>query len=179
MRHSQECERDDKTNCASASCPLSRVSRCCCFIWHSKPAEASMAAATDDRTRFAGRESIHLRTLLRRRFGFRRYYGEVRMGQTFRFRCTRCGLTSDVSGGPDRGMIAHTQTMWCGECKTLQDVEIGSEFFSEEDSQNARNGNFRCYSCGGISLSEWRAGNPCPDCSGNLRDTGEIVEFWD
>ena len=46
------------------------------------------------------------------------------MGKSYLFECPKCDYRASVSGGPDRGFNAATQTIVCLDCKKLYDVVI-------------------------------------------------------
>jgi len=46
------------------------------------------------------------------------------MGRSYSFECGRCGYTARVSGGPDRGVNLHVQTISCRDCHALYDAVI-------------------------------------------------------
>jgi hypothetical protein len=46
------------------------------------------------------------------------------MGITYLFTCQDCNHTAEVSGGPDRGFVAKTETMKCNDCRDLFDGPV-------------------------------------------------------
>jgi hypothetical protein len=43
------------------------------------------------------------------------------MGRTYLYECPKCGYRARVSGGLDRGLSFHIQTVFCRECGVLYD----------------------------------------------------------
>jgi hypothetical protein len=107
------------------------------------------------------------------------------MGQTLRFRCNSCHYTADVSGGKDRGFITFKETMWCADCRRLQDVVVGrlapaSELDVLKDAEDVlEDVEAKCSSGHLHALRPWTKGEPCPNCGGSLVDSGELHELWD
>ena len=93
------------------------------------------------------------------------------MGSQKTYKCLSCGLTSLVSGGPDRNMSCFTETVWCNDCKLLQDVrskyvknnDLSYEFEVEEVD-------LECYSCKSEDVKPWQIGQPCPACGGIIQE---------
>ena len=54
------------------------------------------------------------------------------MGQLYHFRCRSCAYEAEVSGGPDCGMAARTQTIACSKCQKLYDVVTSEEPWNAE-----------------------------------------------
>ncbi|MFH0799551.1 MAG: hypothetical protein V2A66_05145 [Pseudomonadota bacterium] len=95
------------------------------------------------------------------------------MGVIFEFTCSKCGHSVEVSGGPDCGILAVTETMDCKWCKDLVDVEVGGD--SSDKSRNR----LSCPKCHICSLEPWDAKKmPCPKCGGRMK-RGKETEFWD
>lgn len=46
------------------------------------------------------------------------------MGKSYSYECGRCGYTAKVSGGADRGVNLHVQTISCRDCHALYDAVI-------------------------------------------------------
>lgn len=44
------------------------------------------------------------------------------MGRSYWFECSKCGYRAKVSGGPDRGLHVHIQTIACRDCRQLYDA---------------------------------------------------------
>lgn len=100
------------------------------------------------------------------------------MGAHFRFSCPDCGYSVAVSGGPDVGMMARTETMVCGRCSEVVDVLVGPAFpgaWGDDDDLRARVGT--CPRCGGRDLRAW-TNRRCPKCHGTMVQ-GELEVLWD
>jgi hypothetical protein len=98
------------------------------------------------------------------------------MGHRSQFRCEGCACEATVSGGPDVGMAAATQTISCAKCKQLFDV-VTSE--APWDPQAARLP-LRCprSRTAKHQVTPWAEGDPCPCCGGSMSNTGLVV-MWD
>src|SRR6266850_6130628 len=95
------------------------------------------------------------------------------------FKCTNCGLSAEVSGGDDRGMIVKTRTVYCRTCQTLADVTIG--FYDHPTLERASSDEEnigKCPICRGVELTKWSTGDPCPKCSGSVEKGGQTA-LWD
>ena len=103
------------------------------------------------------------------------------MGTSYEFKCSKCGLSGEVSGRKDRGFYVHTQTVFCSDCRTLVDVAMG---YCDDPThpRRAANGdepNFgKCPGCGGGNIQLWNAGDPCPACGGPVKQ-GMTTALWD
>jgi|SRR6266478_5484119 len=104
------------------------------------------------------------------------------MGQRYLFVCSPCKYEAEVSGGPDRGMVIGTVTMYCGTCRELCDVpsrffqdHMLSESFDEKGFEDIVD---RCPKCGGRELAKWMASDPCPRCGGAM-ERGGPGTLWD
>lgn len=104
------------------------------------------------------------------------------MGCSYEFRCDDCGLSAEVSGGPDRGFYIETRTFWCVDCGILQDITVAKD---QSDSpcpplipQFTKVGAV-CRQCGSNDVAEWHSARPCPKCGGSVTRSEEITEFWD
>ena len=98
------------------------------------------------------------------------------MGTLYRFACSSCDYSAEVSGGADRGFVAQTETKVCTACRSVVDVLVGSydSRIVPADEVN------RCPECEGTDLTLWAASRPCPRCKGTMREDppGPIV-MWD
>ena len=103
------------------------------------------------------------------------------MGHHATYKCKKCGLSATVSGGADRGMRAFTQTIWCGECKVLQDAVT-----RRTDSAYGRKSGawhdvpLRCSQCESEKVQKWQREQPCPACGGQIKvdPKGHLI-MWD
>lgn len=98
------------------------------------------------------------------------------MGQICKFSCDKCGHTTEVSGRPDCGMTAATETMICGACIDLVDVVVGTALNNKYASQGRP---LSCPKCNGSSLEIWdNKASPCPKCGCKLK-RGKTTLMWD
>lgn len=97
------------------------------------------------------------------------------MGAHYEFKCEKCGLAATVSGGPDRGFEAVTDTRFCRPCGEIFDVLIAviPEAAPEDHTHIGC-----CPRCNGTDLMPWKRGEPCPRCGGSVKE-GEMVDLWD
>ena len=105
--------------------------------------------------------------------------GRPAMGSRSTYRCSGCGYAAEVSGEPDGGFMACTRTVYCMDCKSLQDVVTATrkDDIPEDPFKPVRNP--RCASCGSRKIKGWTAGDPCPKCQGRmLRDKQDHI-LWD
>ena len=119
------------------------------------------------------------------------------MGATYKFRCNRCSLTAEVSGGPSGGMTFSTETMWCKTCRSLRDIKVANEEpWSEREGAPPLPTDPslhelakrlyrvrvpvepRCHHCNGTALIQWTRRDPCPLC-GSPVERGELSRLWD
>ena len=101
------------------------------------------------------------------------------MGSLFEFKCKKCGYSTQVSGGRDRGMMAYVETMVCADCKELVDVLVAIEGPDGPVKDPSRAEDYdRCPECRGKSVMSWREGQPCPKCGGPI-SSGEMTVLWD
>lgn len=102
------------------------------------------------------------------------------MGTTFRFRCSRCGLTAEVSGGPDGGFLGRTETVFCRPCGALRDVATTFVDVDEVYGGPPRQGPplHRCGVCGKTDHAPWEENDPCPVCGGSVVNEGMAAQ-WD
>lgn len=104
------------------------------------------------------------------------------MGCSYEFKCNDCGLTAEVSGGPDSGFYIETRTFWCSKCESLQDVTVKKD--QSDSPYPPLTPQFTavtptCHQCNSHGLSEWRSGQPCPKCGGSVSQSEDITVFWD
>jgi hypothetical protein len=99
------------------------------------------------------------------------------MGQHFQFRCESCTYQVEVSGGPDVGRSAATQTIACTKCKSLFDV------VTSKDPGNSDAPTFPLQCPKGRPathrVSPWNGGDPCPRCSAIMTVRREVFTTWD
>jgi Zn finger protein HypA/HybF involved in hydrogenase expression len=100
------------------------------------------------------------------------------MGSSFRFKCNQCHLAGDVSGGEDIGFVIRIRTAFCKDCQSLVDVPV--EYWSEGTGAEKRDESIlhRCPSCESKNVDVWKAGDPCPQCGGEIANTGLVMD-WD
>ncbi len=77
------------------------------------------------------------------------------------YKCKRCGLEAEVSGGPDALFAGNTDTYFCKNCDALSDILEPFITFDERDHKE-------CPDCQSTNLVKWAEGQPCPKCRGNL-----------
>ena len=96
------------------------------------------------------------------------------MGNTFEFKCARCGLTAEVSGGDDAGMAVLTTTIVCKTCHRLYDVVTRDL----DVSKNPEHLPLRCPKSAKHKVNRWESGGPCPKCGNPMINEGGVV-LWD
>ncbi len=105
------------------------------------------------------------------------------MGRSNTFKCSSCGLTAVVSGGPDRGMSFFTETVWCGECRLLQDVTVKKtkvRFQQNVAPKNMIDVRPKCSKCKSENVTIWHKDQACPVCSGKVSvDPNGECDLWD
>jgi ssDNA-binding Zn-finger/Zn-ribbon topoisomerase 1 len=128
------------------------------------------------------------------------------MGAFYSFTCSSCGYEAEVSGGPDCGFEARTETVVCKACLDLFDIVVGSSRDGEPvtagelddfgveglDSpeqapiiepgdcapRRAPKGK-RCPECRSRRLFLWSRADGCPKCgSAVTRGAGRTI-MWD
>jgi hypothetical protein len=101
------------------------------------------------------------------------------MGAWFKFACSSCGYTAEVSGGRDVGMVAVVQTSTCTRCRDLVDVIIGywGTDGATGDAEYDRDLG-KCPKCDGTAVVSWPEGRPCPKC-GDPMEQGGTTALWD
>jgi hypothetical protein len=99
------------------------------------------------------------------------------MGQRFHFRCASCAYEAEVSGGPDCGMAAATQTVACSKCKKLWDVVTSHEPWN----YGVVTIPMKCPKsrASAHKVTAWNRGDPCPQCGGVMRARRDPVLLWD
>lgn len=100
------------------------------------------------------------------------------MGMKCTHRCGKCGHSSLVSGGPDCGFNAVTQTYECLACKTLFDANIGTHY-DEPSAIEERAKTRRCPSCRSRRIRPWNYPARFPVCGSDMERTMEEVILWD
>ena len=101
------------------------------------------------------------------------------MGQHFNWVCTndKCGKTLDeLSGGPDRGFMAFTNTLACKTCGHIADYLINEAENMGGAKSDAPDKQPQCKNCGGDTIPWDRS---CPDCSSPMKDSGTLTSMWD
>jgi rubredoxin len=99
------------------------------------------------------------------------------MGGRYSFTCSRCSYVATVSGGPDRGFLARTETMICRQCHELVDVAVEvrtPRTFPVKWTQKVA----QCPRCDGTEWLEIWQNRRCPKCSAEMRQ-GDLVLLWD
>ena len=100
------------------------------------------------------------------------------MANHYRFVCSGCGLTGDVSGERDRGFFFWTETFYCPKCKILEDVM--QEFTDDpthpvpSNLRHMSNRFGKCHKCGSTDLIPWAKDDPCPNCGSEVMKGGLI-----
>jgi hypothetical protein len=100
------------------------------------------------------------------------------MGDRYEHVCDSCGYRATVSGAPDAGMVAITETMVCSSCRQVVDVLVARHERDGTEPPVAP----RCPRCeaGAGSLRSWRTGGACPRCPGAMSiDPGGAFVMWD
>ena len=105
------------------------------------------------------------------------FWYKTGMGQLFGFQCSACGYAAQVSGGPDTGMTCLTQTVRCGVCCQLLDVEVSDTPWDQLSKKTVRK--IPCPKCGGSTLEPWDHPGPCPRCGRSSLDRGDLILLWD
>lgn len=98
------------------------------------------------------------------------------MGGLYAHTCTLCGLTAEVSGGPDAGLEELTETVSCERCGRLSDRTTHTGGLDAPVPVPPA----ACLHCGAPSdaLTPWTSGDPCPRCRMPL-PAGELTALWD
>ena len=102
------------------------------------------------------------------------------MGAKYRFRCSGCGYSADVCGGPSVGEAVRMETLSCATCAKLLDVVVSEEPWKEPPDPlperlccpRERRTSHR--------TSLWTAPGPCPRCGATITtDDAELILLWD
>ena len=99
------------------------------------------------------------------------------MGQTYEFRCNRCGYTAKVSGGGDAGWNVIIETQVCKACSKVVDVVTGPSPANQDHTGEIAASANKCPRCGGSNLQSW-TDRKCPKCGDRMRK-GDLVLLWD
>jgi DNA-directed RNA polymerase subunit RPC12/RpoP len=99
------------------------------------------------------------------------------MGQSYEFRCIRCGYAANVSGNTDAGLLVLIQTMICKTCSEVVDVVTGSSPGNQESTGELDERVNKCPNCGSGNLQRW-TNRKCPKCGGRMK-RGDLVTLWD
>lgn len=116
---------------------------------------------------------------------------EKLMGDRQQLICSDCGYEATVSGGDDRGIVCHTTTICCEDCRELFDVVTSTELQDDSDSspgvklvcpgvlfdEPAVDGRTRRANPG-HRVRRWTFPGPCPKC-GHDMSTGKYTVQWD
>lgn len=102
------------------------------------------------------------------------------MGRISSYKCFDCGYKVTSSAGPDRGMIAATDTFVCLDCEIVQDILI-KKYRNLDGSPVKEDPSIACGKCGGDKLVKWDSEKkPCPKCGSKMeRDKSGVTIFWD
>jgi DNA-directed RNA polymerase subunit RPC12/RpoP len=102
------------------------------------------------------------------------------MGIKSSYKCPDCGYKVTTSAGPDRGMIAATDTFVCQDCEIVQDILI-KKYRNFDDSSVDENIIISCNKCGGSNLIKWdNEKKPCPRFAAKLKqDKSGLTFYWD
>lgn len=106
-----------------------------------------------------------------------------------------------MSGGPDYGFVAKTQTVYCSACRTLQDVSretvLGPGIpvryrprtmlirwiapWRKRYVEGTRPERISsCPRCGSTESVSWHSDEPCPQCGGSIQlDPRGFSMSWD
>lgn len=99
------------------------------------------------------------------------------MGTRMTFQCSKCDYNACVSGGPDCGFYASTDTMVCNTCKEVVDVVTSQHIMMEDDDDSDLN---VCPECEGKDLKKWEKSHPCPKCGGKMAESDDgLTVLWD
>jgi hypothetical protein len=101
------------------------------------------------------------------------------MGGIFEFTCGKCGYRAEVSGRPDCGFVAMTETMVCRHCEELVDVLVGFTPEAEDmpEAPDKRKIGL-CPQCRCKDVVAWEKSRPCPKCGGRMKQ-GDMILLWD
>ena len=98
------------------------------------------------------------------------------MGSHYAFCCLGCGYSAEVSGGPDYGFVAQTDTKVCNTCRAVVDVLVGTR----DPNQISTDELNQCPECDGNDLTPWDDSRPCPRCNGTMKaDPTSPTTMWD
>ncbi len=101
------------------------------------------------------------------------------MGERFRYYCSFCDYEVVISGGPDCGFDAFTETCLCKDCHELVDVLTG--YLCPEtptDGSGEENDMKLCPQCKSEKVIAWPKSHPCPKCGSKMKK-GKWVLLWD
>lgn len=96
------------------------------------------------------------------------------MGNIRKFKCKTCAYEADVYEG--KGFMGQTiEMVSCAECHSLQPLVVGGVIGDAAPSFRTLVGRI-CLNCGSDKIKQWN-GHTCPQCCGEMEDTG-TCEFW-
>lgn len=96
------------------------------------------------------------------------------MGNIRKFKCKTCAYEAGVYEG--KGFMGQTiEMVSCAECHSLQPLVVGGVIGDAAPSFRTLVGRI-CLNCGSDKIKQWN-GHTCPQCSGEMEDTG-AREFW-
>lgn len=91
-------------------------------------------------------------------------------------------VVRQVSGGPDRGFVALTETRVCTDCRAVRDYTIGLASEGGDETNTDKRGQApvepspRCARCGGTTVPWDRS---CPRCGGPMKSDRDSRILWD
>jgi DNA-directed RNA polymerase subunit RPC12/RpoP len=95
------------------------------------------------------------------------------MGTLHEYICADCGYRVMVSGGNDVGLAARTATIYCEDCRELQDVATSYEPWEDRETFPPR-----CKVAASHTIRRWNDLDPCPRCGDAMEPTGDY-RLWD
>lgn len=99
------------------------------------------------------------------------------MGYQWLYRCHPCEYETHAAGGPTALFGGAQQTMVCGTCRQLVNVQIATRTSDEEGYVPVPHPEQRCPHCKGQDLSHWDL-PACPRCGTAMEeiDTGLCID---
>lgn len=91
-----------------------------------------------------------------------------------KYKCLSCGYEACVYEG--KGFMGQSiEAVVCNGCHNLVPLVVGGVIGDSAPSFRSLTGRI-CLKCGSDDMKKWD-GHTCPQCKGNMVDTGER-EFW-
>ena len=94
------------------------------------------------------------------------------MGRLYKFECSNCGYSEEVSGGNDTGMICQTTTILCKDCQELYDVVI--KYHRQEEVKE-----LVCPENNQHEIRSWNYPDTCPVCGEKMKIDKNTIIMWD